>query len=154
MEKEDRVGNKNIVIIHERLIKQSRRTSNVTDPIHLVTLFVTPRTSFPARGTPHYFCYNYFFFIIIIIVHTNVTHQHTPYTLGTHIKYNISCLNVCVYIVVRVTVLVYAYIYRDRGIYWERRAECKFKLPPRVTPNPTISVEIYFHPDVIMPIDL
>lgn len=47
-------SNKNIVIIHERLIKQSRRTSNVTDPIHLVTLFVTPRVASSGtwRGHP------------------------------------------------------------------------------------------------------
>lgn len=77
-----------VVIVHGRLIKQSRRTSNVTDPIHSVTLFVTPRTSSGTNGRgrpviyssllllfttispPPFFLCAFFFFI----VHTNVTH--------------------------------------------------------------------------------
>lgn len=78
--------NKNI-IIHERLIKQSRRTTIVTDPIHLVTHSSHHthdlreerretdgmRDGLRARKKEDTLSY-YFDFIFIFIVHTIVTH--------------------------------------------------------------------------------
>jgi len=107
-------SNKNIVItiIYTRAINKaiSSDVRRYADPIHLVTLFVTPRapTSLPAgngsgggwrriwpgrvKHPTHYFGFFIFIFFITITVHTIVAH-----TLSLHTRGSFSLQYICVY---------------------------------------------------------